>query len=58
MKTPKEWLKEIQHLSDTEVRHGSTVILLEEDIRKIQQESWTGGMEAQKIRDQMAKGKQ
>ena len=35
MKTPAEWLKEIKHLSDTEVRHGSSVFLLESDIERI-----------------------
>lgn len=36
MKTAAEWLKEIRHASDTEVRHGSSVFLTEQDIERIQ----------------------
>lgn len=39
MKTPQEWLAHIKHLSDTEVRHGSTVILLASDIEEIIKEA-------------------
>jgi hypothetical protein len=44
MKTPAEWLKEIKHLSDTEVRHGSSVFLTEEDIEKIQLDAMGEGI--------------
>ena len=44
MKTPAEWLKEIKHLSDTEVRHGSSVFLLESDIENILVDGWRRGM--------------
>jgi len=49
MKTPAEWLKEIKHLSDTEIRHGSSVFLLKEDIRRIQEEAFKYGYEQSSI---------
>ena len=44
MKTPQEWLKEIKHLSDTEIRHGSSVFLTEEDLKAVQIDAWRRGM--------------
>ena len=46
MKTPQEWLKEIKHASDTEIRHGSSVFLLESDIQRILIDGWRRGMES------------
>jgi hypothetical protein len=46
MKTAAEWLKEIKHASDTEVRHGSSVILVERDIDQIFRDGWLEGWKA------------
>lgn len=45
MKTPKEWLEEIKQASDSESRHGSSVILLESDIKAILFDGWKEGMQ-------------
>ena len=49
MKTPQEWLKEIKHASDTEIRHGSSVFLTEEDIERSQEEAFKYGYEQSSI---------
>lgn len=35
MKTPKEWLAQIKHYSESQNRHGTSVFLLESDIEAI-----------------------